>query len=133
MMKMKKAISVVIALAIVLTMIPAITAQAETVTIKKTAKEQYVIEKFDDQAEIDWLYEDCEPEDILGIAVINECGGWYGLTEDHDYVYDEDEREYVQDKESTGVYLNPHSFGGGLTKAQVARSLKNMYGKYSCN
>ena len=134
MKKLKKVLSLAMVFAIVLTVIPAIPAQAETVTIKKTAKEKYVIKKFDDQADIDEIDVICGPESHFAddIALINECGGWIGLTELYHYEYDDDINEYVLGVKQ-GTYLNPHSLGGNkMTKSQVAQSLKAMYGKYSC-
>ena len=146
MKKMKKVLSLILVFAMVLTIIPAASVQAKKTvnkktiatkagTIKKTTKKKYVIKKFDDQDFID-----LDEEISECVAFINERGGWYGITEDYTWKLDKKKNYYVP-KYKDGVYLDPNSLSGirpkmqdtgSMTIAQAARSLKNMYGKYSC-
>lgn len=121
MKEIKKLLSLVLVFAVVLSVIPAVSVEAKSGVIKKTAKKKFVIEKFDDQDYID------EFEKTDTVALVNECGGWYGITNDYGYTWNDD-GEYIQTDEE-GTYLGVFDW---MTVAQTAKSLKNMYGKYAC-
>ena len=145
----KKIVSLAMVLIMVLTIVPATPIQAKKkvvekkgtmVHIDKTAKEKNIIKKFDDQDMIDRFDEETGLAVSEYITLINECGGWKGITEEYTWKMDKKQGLYVQ-KYKEGVYLDPNSLSGirpkykeygAMTKAQAARSLKNMYGKDSC-
>ena len=120
MKKIKKLLSLILVFAVILSVIPAISVDAKSGIIKKTVKKKFIIEKFDDQDEIDDYSNNNSDGGTMSFSeavnIINQCGGWKGLTT----------------KDGDNVRLNIITGEYSATKGYAAQILKNVYGKYSC-